>query len=333
MAILSDEDDESVESNNAEDASGSQAQSTGNRSVIVNQETGVIYIRGNSRQHSEVQAFLDEVMSSARRQVLIEATVAEVSLNSNHQFGVNWERVADNYSLDSLMIDTSLNNAPTFILGRNGNTTTTILGMLAQYGDVQVLSTPKIMALNNQTSLLKVVDNKVYFTITLEATIDEETNTTTETYETVPHSVPIGFIMNVTPFISDSEEIILNIRPTITRIVDYVNDPNPQLAQFNIENRIPEVQIREMESVLRVNSGQTAIIGGLMQDSIDNEENGLPWVSRVPILGKAFGYEQKQREKTELVIFLKPTLIKTASINSDLKQFKKYLPSQADKEK
>lgn len=230
------------------------------------------------------------------------------------------------------MIDTSLATAPTFLLSRNGETTTTVLRMLEQYGDVRVLSSPKIMALNNQTSLLKVVDNKVYFTVSLEATTDEETNTTTETYETTAHSVPIGFIMNVTPYISESEEVILNIRPTITRIIDYVNDPNPQLAQYNIENRIPEVQIREMESVLRVDSGQTAVIGGLMQDSIDNDDNKVPWISQVPFVGKAFGYESKSREKTELVIFLKPTLIKTASINSDLKKFQRYLPSENSQE-
>ncbi len=133
--------------------------------------------------------------------------------------------------------------------------------------------------------------------------------------------------MNVTPFVNESEEIILNIRPTLTRILGYAMDPNPALAQAGVTNPVPEVQIRELESVLRVNSGNIAVIGGLMQDTVTKDDQGVPWVSKLPIIGNAFSYKDNQRNKTELIIFLKPTLIKNANIERELKQFRQYLPN------
>ena len=330
----------------SETTQSSNTSTTTSSSVIINRESGVIYVRATSKQHADIQRFLDKVLASARRQVLIEATVAEVTLNDQHQLGVDWASLADNLggfsfssaftgdnfaAAASTVFPSDFSGAPAFNAGyrreKNGRTSAILLKMLDQYGDVKVLSSPKIMALNNQTSLLKVVDNKVYFSIDVEVDTDSDTATTTTTYDTTAHSVPVGFIMNVTPFITEAEEIILNIRPTLTRIVGYMNDPNPALAQAGVTNPVPEVQIREMESVLRVNSGNTAVIGGLMQDSVTKDDQGLPWISKVPILGNAFTYKNNDRSKTELVIFLKPTLIKNASIERDLMNFRRYLPN------
>ena len=330
----------------SESSQSTNTSTTTSSSVIINRESGVIYVRATAKQHADIQKFLDTVLSSVRRQVLIEATVAEVTLNDRNQLGVDWATIADDlggFSFSSsfigdnfaaatgLVFPGDFSGAPSFNAGyqreKNGRTSGILLKMLDQYGDVKVLSSPKIMALNNQTSLLKVVDNKVFFSIDVEVNTDTDAGTTTTTYDTTARSVPVGFIMNVTPFVTEAEEIILNIRPTLTRIVGYINDPNPALAQAGVTNPVPEVQIREMESVLRVNSGNTAVIGGLMQDSATKDDQGLPWISKVPVLGNAFSYKNNERSKTELVIFLKPTLIKNASIDRELKKFRSYLPS------
>ena len=102
------------------------------------------------------------------------------------------------------------------------------LRALEQFGDVTVLSSPKIIALNNQTAMLKVVDNVVYFTTEVATTTSD--NTERQTFETTVHTVPVGFVMNVTPYVSEVEEIILNVRPTISRVLNEVLDPNPALA-------------------------------------------------------------------------------------------------------
>ncbi|WP_229487592.1 type II and III secretion system protein [Pseudoduganella lutea] len=89
-------------------------------------------------------------------------------------------------------------------------------------------------------------------------------------------TVPVGFVMSVTPQISDEGEVTLNVRPTITRIVDSVEDPNPELKRAGVTSRVPVIQARELESVMKLHSGQTAVMGGLMQDSVDNARDGLP---------------------------------------------------------
>ena len=124
------------------------------------------------------------------------------------------------------------------------------------------------------------------------------------------HSVPIGLVMNVTPFINSRDEVILNVRPTISRILNFAEDPSPALAgQTQVRNLIPEIQVREMESLLRVQSGEVAIIGGLMQNRTDNRDSGVPGLRRMPWLGKLFSYSSRVLEKTELLIFLRPTVM------------------------
>ena len=131
--------------------------------------------------------------------------------------------------------------------------------------------------------------------------------------------------MNVTPFITSSDEIILNIKPTISRILQFVDTPNPTLAAAGISNKVPEIQVREMESVLRVANGDTAIIGGLMQDTADENSNGIPGLHEVDGFGFLFGTQERKLNKTELVIFLRPRIIDNASLNADLQDFKRYL--------
>ena len=208
------------------------------------------------------------------------------------------------------------------------------LKLLEQFGDVQILSSPKIIAMNNQTAVLKVVDNRVYFTVTVDPELRNAAGDITKvaTVETEIHTVPVGFVMNVTPFISVSEEVVLNVRPSISRILGYVNDPNPALAKEGVVNPIPEIQVREMESMLRVNSGQVAIIGGLMQDQIEKRTSGVPGLSSLPVLGKLFSYQDDKIVKTELLVFLRPTVIDNASLDGELEEFKKYLPDHKELE-
>jgi len=145
-------------------------------------------------------------------------------------------------------------------------------------------------------------------------------------YESTLQTVPVGFVMSVTPQISDSDDVTLNVRPTITRIVDYVKDPNPALV--NVPSQIPIIQAREMESIMRVASGQVAVMGGLMQDSVDNKKDGIPGLSSIPLVGNLFSYRNENSTKTELVIFMRPVVVKDASVNGDYKDYRYMLPGQ-----
>jgi MSHA biogenesis protein MshL len=140
--------------------------------------------------------------------------------------------------------------------------------------------------------------------------------------------VPIGFIMNVTPQISEGDMVTLNVRPTVTRIIASVNDPNPALKAVNVTSAIPVTQTREMESVLKVASGQTAILGGLMIDSFEGKRDGLPIASRIPLFGDLVSKRNDVTTKTELVIFIRPYVVRNASLDEDLSSFRRYLPDR-----
>ncbi|HEY0061469.1 MAG TPA: pilus (MSHA type) biogenesis protein MshL [Telluria sp.] len=311
-------------------------------SVIANPETGLIAVRATSRQHEKIQEFIDMVMSSARRQVLIEATVIEVQLSDNYQQGINWSSLrTKGEGLSVIQGQVGTNPLPSNVsqgvtpgvfvmnylkpLTSIGNLTATVQ-LLESFGKVKVLSSPKISVLNNQTALLKVVDNKVYFTITATTTDATLGVPAKSTYTSELHTVPVGFVMSVTPQVAESDEVTLNVRPTISRIVGYVQDPSPALAQANVVSNVPVIQTREMESILRVASGNVAVMGGLMQDSVDNLKDGVPLLSRIPGIGDAFAYRNEKTSKSELVIFIRPVVIKEASMDGDFRDFRTYLP-------
>jgi general secretion pathway protein D len=311
--------------------------------VIMNPETGTISVRASSRFHEKIGQFIETVAGAAKRQVLIEVTVVEVVLDDGYQSGVDWSSIGLQglgYSIRQTL--TRSNPTPTgTTLGDNsfsiayanpnaaaGGSISSTLKLLSSFGSTKVLSSPRTTTLNNQTAVMKVVENKVYFTVSVTpATRNETTGVTTSpaTYTTTPNIVPEGFVMSVTPQIAENDVVNLSIRPTITRIVDYINDPNPDL-RAGTPNRIPQVQTREFETMLRIPSGQTAVLGGLMQDSFVAKRDGLPGLSRIPIFGDAVSYRNDAGRKSELVVFIRPIVIKDASLETDLSEYKRYLP-------
>lgn len=330
--------------------------------VIANRESGVVSVYATERQHERVQEFLDRVLNSAKRQVLIEATVVEVELGSNYQQGINWQRLQGSGATGTSItvqpsgpsalpggvvpgvgaavnpVTSSLSNPGSLTSGmlqigyvnptsRLGNIAAAIT-LLESFGKVRVLSSPKLSVLNNQTAILKVVNNLVYFSIGATTTPGSLGSPTVTTYTSTPNTVAVGFVMSVTPQIDDLDSVSINVRPTISRIIRYVNDPNPALAAAGVVNPVPEVQTREMESILKVPNQQIAVMGGLMQDSVNNNEDGVPGVNRLPGIGELFRYRNEQSRKSELVIFLRPVVLKDASLDGDFRNFREFLPTQ-----
>jgi MSHA type pilus biogenesis protein MshL len=298
----------------------SESSESSNPDIIVNSESGTLAVRATEREHEDIAKFLNRVQLSSQRQVLIEATIAEVNLSDTYQAGIDWNLISPDASssveIGQILTDVALSSPPTFNLSVSdlniggGNQLQATLRALETFGDVSVMSSPKVMAMNNQTALLKVVDNLIYFTV--EVNIDTGSGViggSLTTFETEVNTVPVGFVMSVTPFIDENGGVTLNVRPTISRVISFVQDPNPALADANVISQIPVIQVREVESILRVDSGEIAVIGGLMQDEVKRNNRGVPMLSRLPGIGKAFQYDDNVTNKTELVIFLKPTVI------------------------
>lgn len=312
--------------------------------VIINAEAGIVSVRATSEQHGMVQEFIDLVLANARRQVLIEATIVEVTLNDQYQAGVDWRLLLDadksgvgvNQSLLGAISDGVIDtNISSMVFGltdpnNNGRFIDLTVRLLREFGDARVLSSPRLMALNNQTAVLKVVEELVYFEV--EVTNRESTATSQGAtfIDTEVRSVPVGLVMALTPQISENQEITLTIRPTISEQVGEALDPNPQLT--NITNAVPVIRVREMESVLRLINGQVAVLGGLMQEEFLTGDREVPGLSSIPFLGDMlFTAEEQRSEKTELVIFLRPIIVNDPSIETDLKGYQKYLSSHDKK--
>jgi general secretion pathway protein D len=145
--------------------------------------------------------------------------------------------------------------------------------------------------------------------------------------------------MNVTPQISESGEVVLNLRPTISRLTGFVDDPGVALSLAlarqagatipDVSSRVPEIQTREMESVIKVGDGQIAVLGGLMREESSDGEDAVPGASRVPVLGNLFRNRTRHSKKSELVIFLRPVIVQDASIEGDYRGFASMLPDSS----
>jgi len=313
-------------------------------SVIANPEAGILTIRASARQHERIQEFLDQVLVSARRQVLIEATIVEVQLNNAYQQGIDWALFTGGWQLfqGSLLRGaaqavapvpsagtlTALPTGSLFVGQYNSNTFRFSLQLLETFGNVRVLSSPRISAVSNQTALLKVVENVVYFTISANTTQNQTGALTT--FTTTPNVVPVGIIFAVTPQISENDTVLLNVKPTISRVNSFVNDPNPVLAAVNppIVSRIPQILTREMESVIKLTSGQIAVMGGLIQDSLIDNADTVPGVNRIPFFGDLFSNKNIQNSKSELVIFLRPIVVRDPSVEGDYRGYRVFLPGE-----
>jgi general secretion pathway protein D len=309
-------------------------------SVIGNRESGILYVRASSKQHEKIQEFLDQVLAGAKRQVLIEATIAEVQLRNEYQRGIDWSRTRSGVtgiSLQQPPIPPTTSVTPGFNLnpfvlgyasaGRNFSAT---LRLLEEFGDVRVLSSPRLSVMNNQTAILRVTRDIIYFTITPAATsvaaVGSGTVVAPATFTTTPNIAAEGFMMAVLPQINDADAVVLNVRPTIRRRVDSVRDPNPALQGAATQNDIPVFETREFDSILRLQSGEIAVLAGLMQDFAQNSDSGIPGLRSIPIIGEALSNRAELSTKTELVIFLRATVIRDPSLEGDFRTFRDQLP-------
>ena len=143
------------------------------------------------------------------------------------------------------------------------------------------------------------------------------------------HQLSIEQLVKANPAqISEADVVVLNVRPTISRISGFVADPTPALAAAGVSNLVPEIQTREIESLIRVHNGDIAVMGGLMQDGVDYKDDAVPGLSKIPVVGNLFQHRNDTNRKTELVIFLRPVVVHDPSISGDFRMFRDQLPGK-----
>jgi len=316
----------------------------------INKQAGLVTIFANSRQHALAQQYLDMVKKAVSSQVLIEAKVLEVNLSDQFSTGINWQSLSSAVGWDVTFSGAQGLARPAipdsfggFSLGYVRNTgenaETSLVEALSRFGTVKALASPRLTVLNNQAASLVVAKNQVFFNVDVEvqpATQPGGTSLTTVSSEI--QSVPVGVLINVFPSIDVArDEVTMSVRPTITKIDDFVVDPgsayaaalagqqNPNLNTSDLVSQVPVTNVQEIDSIVQMKSGQAVLMGGLIQDNAESTTNGGPVLSELPGVGALFRNQVDSVSKTELVIMLKATIISSGgeTIHDTDKEFYK----------
>jgi MSHA type pilus biogenesis protein MshL len=299
----------------------------------IHRQAGIITVMGNSRHHKIVKNYLDKLRGAASSQVLIEAKIVEVILRDEFKSGINWAKVGKrtdwvvssnfgNKANSSRFLSPSSSQTEMIRLGAQGQTFSAILNALEEFGVSRTLSSPRLTVMNNQTAVLKVAQNQVYFKLKYEKQFSTQVNREDVSVSSDIQTVPIGLIMSVQPSIDpETGEIILFLRPTISRLSETVTDPAVEIAynaNINANNsssltpltpsKIPVVEVREIDSVLRLKDNEIAVMGGLMEVRSINDTSKLPIIGDVPLAGELFKSNTDGNYVVELVILLKATI-------------------------
>ena len=317
-------------------------------SVIANRESGILYVRATSRQHEKVQEFLDQVLVGAKRQVLIEATVAEVQLNNQYQRGIDWQRLRG---------DATTIGRPGFGTGRSGiefgqnstgtpaavSTTAFVLGGAITSLELQLRAHParvlrrRARAVEPEAVGAQQPDRAAardarhrllpdHAVQPDDHRLGRRHGDRSPSFTTTPTGRRRG--LHDERAAADQRGRHRGAQRAADHPAAHRRRRRPQPGAHRAPNLIPIFETREFDSILRLQSGQVAVLGGLMQDQARAHEDTIPGINQIPGLGELSRAEAHLNIKTELVIFLRATVIRDASVEGDFRAFRGDLPGE-----
>ena len=279
--------------------------------VTINKTAGLIQITDRPSALKRVEGYLTSTGESVHRQVEIDAKIYDVTLSDQFQFGVDWNHVAQAYSgqlafgastLPQAIGPASASPSALTMLFTNFNTSAFVDALKLQ-GKVQVITKPRIRTLNNQTALIKVGEEKAFFSST--TTYLQTTAQTTPIQQSQVQMVTFGTILSLTPQISSDGWISLDISPVLSRQTGVETSGTDATGKTTA----PDMETKQATTLVRVRDGTTIVMGGLIQTENDKNERKIPLLGDIPWLGKLFTGTFDYKRKAELVIFVTPHII------------------------
>lgn len=289
--------------------------------IFVNNQASMVVVTDYPKHLKSISKFLEGIEAIVHRQVMIEAKIVEVQLSEGYKEGINWQL------LNGKLWDYSINIGQQFrspiILPGGAQTATsppffaifaggthldinnTFVELLKTQGTINIVSSPKIITMNNQRAVIKVAKQDVYFDV------QQNTGTggSTATVIYTPKFINVGLILDVVPQIDDAGNIILNIHPMLTSRISEVAQPINTGTGPTTFTYVPVLDVRETDTMVKVKDGDTVIIGGLLQDYKKNDVKGIPGLMSIPLFGKLFSYTEETSTKIELVVMLTPRIV------------------------
>ncbi|GCF89945.1 pilus (MSHA type) biogenesis protein MshL [Shewanella oncorhynchi] len=303
----------------------------GGRQVVVTPQAGLVTIRAFPSELRQVRTFLNSAESHLQRQVILEAKILEVTLSDGYQQGIQWDNVLGHVGNTNVNFGTSagpgLNDKITSAIGGvtslsiKGSDFTTMINLLDTQGDVDVLSSPRVTASNNQKAVIKVGTDEYFVTDVSSTTVAGTTPVTTPQVELTPFFS--GIALDVTPQIDSDGNVLLHVHPSVIDVKEQTKDI--KVSDASLELPLAQSEIRESDTVIRAASGDVVIIGGLMKSENIEVVSQVPLLGDIPFLGELFKNRSKQKKKTELIILLKPTVVGVDTWKTELQRSKTLL--------
>lgn len=288
------------------------------RSVIISPQAGLVTVRALPQEITAVKKFIAATESHLHRQVIIEAKIMEVTLNDDFQQGIKWSKVLDQVGSADIVYSTTGNivgnvisntiggvNTMAFSKKTSGSDFSGVIELLQTQGNVQVLSSPRITATNNQKAVIKVGEDEYFVTEVSSTTTTGTSTTTTPEVELTPFFS--GIALDVTPQISKDGSVILHVHPSVT--ITEEQNKTIQIGSEQLVLPLAQSSVRESDTIIRAHSGEVVVIGGLIETYNIDIESKTPILGDIPFLGELFKNKSQKSQKRELVIMLKPIVV------------------------
>ncbi|MGF1758526.1 pilus (MSHA type) biogenesis protein MshL [Photobacterium sagamiensis] len=292
------------------------------RSIVVSPQASLISVRAFPNELREVKAFLEVSQKRLKRQVVLEAKIMEVTLSDGYQQGINWSNITKSLGGTDIIFGRPTTNpiqalpgggAISSLLGGQTNITISdgnfeaVLSFLETQGDLNVLSSPRVTAANNQKAVIKVGGDEYFVTAVNSGEVNSDGGTAAPEVELTPFFS--GISLDVTPQIDNEGGVLLHVHPTVVDVVDETKEIDLGTAFGVYKLPLAKSSIRESDSVIHARSGDVVVIGGLMKSAVNDQVSKVPLLGDIPGLGYLFRNVNKVHIKTELVILIKPTVV------------------------
>lgn len=301
------------------------------RMVVVTPQAGLVTVRGMPDEIAAVKAYLGQSEQHLQRQVVLEAKIIEVTLNDEYQQGINWQNAMTSLRNTSFNFSTSgavASNAISTSLGGvtaisfNNADFNGVINLLETQGNAQVLSSPRVTAMNNQKAVIKVGQDEYFVTdITSDTVVGVGGTTSSPSISLQPFFS--GIALDVTPQIDQNGTVILHVHPSVTETAE--QNKTIRFSDEQVILPLAQSNIRESDTIIRARSGEIVVIGGLMQTVTSDSESRTPVLGAIPVLGKLFTSVNKVEKKKELVILLKPTVVGAGVWQQQIQQSSQYI--------
>lgn len=292
------------------------------RILIVSPQTGVVVIKAYKKELNEVASFIEKYEGSAQRQVWIEAKILEVTLSNAFQMGIDWGLAFNSLNIFGNLpkkrtlfsqmhsftpgdvSDQSLTQSASGVyqFAASNRRIDFLIDAISTQGSLKVLASPRISTLNNEKAVIRVVREEAFFNLQTQISQGYGGNVTAPTINV--QTIPIGIVMDIIPQIDSSGNIILSVNPDISELLE--------VKKFEVQGAMatqPVIDRRSIDTTAKLKAGQTLIIAGIMKERKQEVLKGVPFLYKLPLIGKLFRRTEQRVDKTELVIMITPKVI------------------------